>query len=126
MTTSSAENKARAQDFLRFARQGNREAAQRLIADGARHHNPYFRAGMPALLDAIVAAAQASTDHGIAIKHVLADGDYVAVHSHVRHRSEDPGVAVVHLFRFEDGQIAELWDIGQAIPAENPNSDGMF
>lgn len=105
---------------------GNRAGAEGLVTTGARHHNPYFRAGMPALLDAIMAAAAASTEHDIDVKHVLADGEYVAVHSHVHQARGDAGVAVVHLFRFEGDRIAEFWDIGQPIPADNPNMDGMF
>lgn len=50
----------------------------------------------------------------------------VAVHSRVRMNRDHPGVAVVHIFRFEDDRIAELWDIGQPAPESSPNSPGMF
>lgn len=60
------------------------------------------------------------------ILHVLEDGDLVAVHSHVRQTPDDRGAAMVHLFRFEGDRIAELWDIGQPVPAESPNPNGMF
>jgi hypothetical protein len=30
------------------------------------------------------------------------------------------------MFRFEGDLIAELWDVGQTIEAESPNSDGPF
>ena len=29
-------------------------------------------------------------------------------------------------FRFEDDRIAELWDLAQEVPAETPNTNGMF
>jgi len=32
----------------------------------------------------------------------------------------------VHLFRFEGDHIVELWDIGQPVPAESVNTNGMF
>lgn len=115
-----------ATEFLRLARAGDREGAGRLVHAGARHHNPYFAAGMPALLDAIAAAAAAAPERTVDVKRVIADGEYVVVHSHVRHRPGEPGAAVVHLFRFDGDRIAEWWDVGQAIPAENPNTDGMF
>jgi predicted SnoaL-like aldol condensation-catalyzing enzyme len=111
--------------FLRHARAGERAAAEGLFTANARHHNPYFAAGMPALLDGIMAAANASTDHTIDIKHAVAEGDYVAVHSNVP-RPGDTGIAVVHLFRCEGDRIAELWDIAQVIPADMRNADGMF
>lgn len=124
MTNDDRKNTA--VDFLRAARSGDRAAAAKLLAPGARHHNAYFAAGMETLLDAIVAAAQLNPSGTMDVKHVLGDGELVVVHSHVRQRPEDRGVAVIHLFRFVEDRIAELWDVGQAVPAENPNRDGMF
>ena len=49
----------------------------------------------------------------------------VAVHSHVRQKPDDLGAAVVHIFRFENGRIVELWDLGQEAPAQSPNQYGM-
>lgn len=123
---SEAHRKTIALDFLRLARDGHRSAAERLLAPGGRHHNPYFAAGMPALLDAIEAAAKTSANRTSDVKHVVAEGDYVVVHSHVRQEPNAPGAAVVHLFRFEGDRIAELWDVGQPVPADNANADGMF
>lgn len=123
---SDADRKTVALEFLRLAREGQRSAAERLVAPGGRHHNPYFAAGMPALLDAIEAAAQASPNRITEVKHVVAEGDYVVVHSHVQHDPAARGAAVVHLFRFDGDRIAELWDVGQPIPEDNANADGMF
>ena len=123
---STEERKRTAVNFLRLAREGNRAAAEQLVAIGARHHNPYFQAGMPALLDAISAAAETSPNRESDVKRILADGDYVVVHSHVRHSPGVPGAAVVHIFRFDGDRIAELWDVGQPVPVDNPNADGMF
>ena len=39
---------------------------------------------------------------------------------------QDRGAAVVHLFRFENDRIIELWDVGQALSPESPNQYGMF
>jgi predicted SnoaL-like aldol condensation-catalyzing enzyme len=35
-------------------------------------------------------------------------------------------IAVVHIFRFENGKIAELWDVGQAVPDGAVNEHSMF
>jgi predicted SnoaL-like aldol condensation-catalyzing enzyme len=32
----------------------------------------------------------------------------------------------VHIFRFEQGRIVELWDLGQEVPESSPNQYGMF
>jgi predicted SnoaL-like aldol condensation-catalyzing enzyme len=44
----------------------------------------------------------------------------------VRLKPGDLGVALVHIFRFADGRIVELWDVGQPVPEESPNQYGMF
>jgi predicted SnoaL-like aldol condensation-catalyzing enzyme len=123
---STPDRKATAVEFLRLAREGRRAAAERLVAPGARHHNAYFPAGMPALLDAIEAAARAVPGRTSEVKLVVAEGDYVVVHSHVRKAPDDLGMSVVHIFRFEGDRVAELWDVGQPVPADPPNADGMF
>lgn len=116
--------KQAAVEFLRAARRGARAA----VAPGAKHHNAYFAAGMPALIDAMMAAAKSAgmAHHGIDIRRVIGEGDMVAVHSFVTHPGAAKGISVVHIFRFESETIAELWDVGAAVPAEMPNVDGMF
>jgi predicted SnoaL-like aldol condensation-catalyzing enzyme len=60
------------------------------------------------------------------VKRAIAEGELVAVHSHVRQKPGDLGAAVVHIFQFEMGHIVELWDLGQPVPEESPNQYGMF
>lgn len=127
MTNSTAAGrKGVALEFLRLARAGDRAGAERLLAVGARHHSAYFPAGMAVLLDAMEAAARSAPDRTMDVQRVVAEGDHVVVHSHVRHRPDDPGASVVHIFRFAGERIAELWDVGQPIPPDLPNVDGMF
>ena len=123
---TSTDRKQIATEFLRLARAGDRAAIERLVTPNARHHSAYFAAGMPALFDAMIAAATSAPERTSDVKRVLADGDYVVVHSHMKPTPADAGVAVVHIFRFDGDRIAELWDVGQPVPAENPNVDGMF
>lgn len=118
--------KAIALDFMRRLRAGDRDGATRLVAPNARHHSAYFAAGMPALIDAAVQAASQAPDRTMDVKLVVSDGDYVVIHSHVLHALRDRGASVVHIFRFQNGLIVELWDVGQPVPAEMPNADGMF
>jgi hypothetical protein len=41
-------------------------------------------------------------------------------------RSQDPGVALVHFFRFNNDEIVELRDIAQPVPPQRVNANGMF
>ncbi len=60
------------------------------------------------------------------VQTALQDGSFVAVHSRLRRSAGDPEIAVVHIFRFENGRIAELWDIAQVAPKQIVNENGMF
>jgi predicted SnoaL-like aldol condensation-catalyzing enzyme len=37
-----------------------------------------------------------------------------------------PEIALIHIFRFEDGSIIEEWEAAQEVPKESPNENGMF
>ena len=112
--------------FLQRAAFGSVEEAFRMVAPGFRHHNPHFAAGADALKVAMAENAIRNADKRLDVQRSLEDGDFVAIHSRIVLQREQPGVSVVHIFRFEGSKIAELWDIGQEVPADTPNADGMF
>jgi predicted SnoaL-like aldol condensation-catalyzing enzyme len=60
------------------------------------------------------------------IKQALEEGDKVMTLSHVRQHAEDLGAAVVHLFRFQNGKVVELWDLGQPVAKDSHNQNGPF
>jgi predicted SnoaL-like aldol condensation-catalyzing enzyme len=66
-------------------------------------------------------------NHG-EIKHVLADGDLVALHIHCQRSPEMRGYAVVDIFRVENGKVVEHWDVVQEIPdpKDAKNQNTMF
>jgi hypothetical protein len=37
-----------------------------------------------------------------------------------------PDVAAVHIVRFADDRIVELWDVGQPVSKDLPNEHGLF
>ena len=114
-------------DFLRAAATGHARAAfAKHAAPGFRHHNPFFRGDAKSLWEAMDENAARFPDKVLEVKHLLADGDYVAAHSSVHMQPGDAGHAVVHLFRFDGDKVAELWDVGQQIPADSPNENGAF
>lgn len=122
-----ATKKETAVSFLELAASGRvREAYTKHVGTGFRHHNPFFAGDAQSLMIGMEENARENPDKRLDVLHALEEGDLVAVHSRVIHRPHDPGAALVHLFRFENGRIAELWDIGQPVPTESPNVNGMF
>jgi predicted SnoaL-like aldol condensation-catalyzing enzyme len=119
--------KETAVSFLRLVVAGRiREAYAAYVTPEMRHHNMAFP-GDTASLEKAMEENHTQYPHKVLdVKRTLEDGDLVAVHSHVRLRKNEPGIAAVHIFRFEGDRIAEMWDIGQPVPADSPNANGMF
>jgi predicted SnoaL-like aldol condensation-catalyzing enzyme len=114
-------------EFLTLAATGKvREAYERHVGPGFRHHNPWFRGDAESLRTAMEENAAQNPDKTLEVQIALQEGDRVAVFSRVRQRPGDRGAGVVHLFRFEGNRIAELWDVGQEVPEESVNENGMF
>jgi predicted SnoaL-like aldol condensation-catalyzing enzyme len=120
-------NKESAVSFLKMASTGKvREAYSKFVGASFKHHNPYFEGDADTLMTAMDENARENPQKTLDVKLAIAEGDLVAVHSHVRQHPGDRGGAVVHIFRFEEGRIVELWDVGQEIPERSPNQYGMF
>lgn len=123
----SSPNKEAALDFLKLVTSGKiDEAYQKYVSPYGKHHNPYYPSDFAALRDGMKENHSKFPVKQFNVKNVLADGDLVAVHSHIVMKPGDPGIAVVHLFRFQDGKIVEFWDCGQPVPTDSPNQVGMF
>ena len=120
-------NKDKAVAFLELASQGNvTEAYSEFVGVGFKHHNPFFEGSAESLSAGMEENARQNPDKAFYVKRVIAEGDLVVVHSHVRLKPNVPGVAVVHIFRFENGRIVELWDVAQPVPETSPNQYGVF
>jgi predicted SnoaL-like aldol condensation-catalyzing enzyme len=114
-------------EFLQMAAAGRiDEAYERHVAADFRHHNAWFRGDRESLRQAMKDNAAQNPEKTLELKMVLAEGDRVMTLSHARLKPGDRGVALVHVFRFEGGKIVELWDLGQPIPEDSPNENGMF
>lgn len=126
-STSNHSLKEKAVSFLQLVASGKvREAYQTYISPDFHHHNPYFRGDAESLMLAMEENATMNPHKILEVKLAIQERDTVAVHSHVKQNPEDLGGAVVHIFRFQNNQIVELWDIGQPIPEDSPNENGMF
>jgi len=121
------EIKNAAVSFLQMASSGKvDEAYQEYVAGGFKHHNPYFEGSADSLRAGMKENAIQNPNKVFEVKRAIAEGDLVVTHSHVRQKPGDLGAAVMHIFRFENGRIVELWDLGQPVPEKSPNQYGMF
>jgi predicted SnoaL-like aldol condensation-catalyzing enzyme len=120
-------HKDAAVEFLTLVASGRvREAYGRFIGAGFRHHNPYFRGDAASLMEGMEQNAAKNPDKRLEIQTAIQEGDRVAVFSRVMQNPQDRGGAVVHIFRFDKDRIVELWDVGQAVPEQSDNENGMF
>ncbi|MCS0671464.1 nuclear transport factor 2 family protein [Cytobacillus firmus] len=119
--------KEKAVSFLQLVASGQvREAYERYISPDFTHHNPYFKGDAESLMLAMEENAEQNPNKILEVKLAIQENETVAIHSHVKQNPEDRGGAVVHIFRFKGGQVAELWDVGHPVPEDSPNENGMF
>ncbi|RFB16828.1 nuclear transport factor 2 family protein [Bacillus sp. HNG] len=103
-----------------------REAYERYVHADFFHHNPFFRGDAESLMLAMEENKVQNPHKTSEVKLAIQEGDMVTVYSHIRQNPDDLGAAVVHIFRFKDDKVVELWDIGQPIPENSLNENGMF
>lgn len=118
-------NQEKAKTFLTMVAMGDVQAAyDKFIDSSFMHHNQYFKGDRASLLNAMQQAHETSPNKSIEIKKIYQDGNTVITYSLVKKQNQD--IAVVHIFRFENDKVVELWDLGQEIDNDSPNQYGMF
>ena len=127
------EHKNIALEYFKLISAGKYTEGLRFFAPNCKTHNPFIAGSMENLTDAMIAASKdisaQNTEPAFAVRHVIADGDLVAVHTELLNSKSKPsegGLRQVHLFRFEDDIIVEYWDITQQVLANMPNAKGAF
>ena len=97
------------------------EAYNSYIDMSGKHHNLFYPPDFVSLKNGMEENGVQFPSKQIAIKTIVAEGDLVAIYSHLTLKPNEAGMAVVHIFRFENGKIIEMWDCGQPIPENSPN-----
>jgi predicted SnoaL-like aldol condensation-catalyzing enzyme len=128
MGANPTANKGIIREFyeLAFNQKRPADAAARYLSDKYRQHNPLVGDGRPAFIGYVAAFLQACPDLQLSIKRLVAEGDLVAVHSHLDPGPSHRGTVVMDMFRLEDGRIVEHWDVVQEIPATAANPNTML
>ena len=102
------------------------EAVAKYIGPYYRQHNPTASDGSQPFIDFIHNFTQTFPSTQLDVKRMVAEGDMVMVHSHLIRQTGDRGMAVVDIFRLENGKIVEHWDVLQEIPEHPANNNTMF
>jgi predicted SnoaL-like aldol condensation-catalyzing enzyme len=89
-------------------------------------HNPTAPDGIEGFKAFIAMRKEKTPNARSEIKRAFADGDFVILHVESHREPGDRGVAIVDIFRLENGKIVEHWDVIQPIPEKAANSNGMF
>ncbi|WP_234386670.1 nuclear transport factor 2 family protein [Streptomyces scabiei] len=94
--------------------------------DSYIQHNPLAPDGADALKNFSGAMRQQFPQAAFEPRRIITDGDLVLLHSRYVMVPGTPGLAVFDLFRFQDGKIAEHWDVIQEVPATTASGNDMF
>lgn len=115
-----------ATSFLQLASSGKvREAYEKYIHPQFRHHNAYFKGDRESLLKGMEENAKQFPNKTYETLRALEDGNLVVIHGKVK-LSADSQWSVIHIFRFEEGKIIELWEASQQVLKDSPNKNGIF
>lgn len=118
-------NQETAVKFLQIcALESPKKAFDMFVHANFKHHNQYFPGDRNSLMNAMIEADATHPNKKFEIKQVFENKDTVALHSRVVKEAME--IAVVHIMRFENGKISEMWDVGQVLDKNSPNKNGMF
>jgi len=121
-------NKQAVLDFYNLALNEGKpeEAVRRHLGDVYVQHNPQAGDGAEAFISFVSGFRSQFQGLRFQFKRAIAEGDLVAVHSHMKVSADDRGTAVMDFFRLENGRIVEHWDALQPVPEESANANTMF
>jgi predicted SnoaL-like aldol condensation-catalyzing enzyme len=102
------------------------EAAAKHFGPRYIQHNPGAPDGIEGFKAFIAMRKEKFPNAKSEIKRVFAEGDFVILHVHGVREPGERGVAIVDIFRLENGKIVEHWDVVQPIPEKPANNNGMF
>ncbi len=127
--TQQDKNKKLVIDFyeLAFNKHKPTEAAKKYIGDKYIQHNPFVPNGAEPFYTYFEGHFKKNPKSKAIIKRAAADGDLVFLHLNSKENDQDPGSAIVDIFRVENNKIVEHWDVIQEVPTKGmANQNTMF
>lgn len=127
-TQQAEQNKKIVIDFYEgvFLKHQVKDYADRYIGNQYIQHNPHVPDGKAPFVEYFTGYFKENPEAKSVIKRAVAEGDLVFLHVHSTQNEQDRGVAVVDIFRIENGKIVEHWDVQQDVPEPSANNNTMF
>lgn len=102
------------------------EAYELYVSPSLIHHNFWHKGDRGSLKQGMKDSHEQTPNKEFKVQKILQEGCTVWTYSQLKMNPNDNGLAVMHIFRFENGKIAEFWDMGTQIPENSPNENGPF
>jgi predicted SnoaL-like aldol condensation-catalyzing enzyme len=102
------------------------DAASKYLGSRYIQHNPNAADGPEGLKAYIAFLKDKFPNSHSEIKHIFADGDHVIVHDHAVREPGTRGMAIVNIYKLENGKVVEHWDVMQPVPEKPANNNGML
>ena len=112
--------------YDRFFNKHETAEAAKVVAEDYIQHNPNVPDGKKPFVSFFTGYFHHNPNAQAKIVRSVAAGDLVWLHVNATDGSGKPGVAVVDIFRVEDGMIVEHWDVIQSVPEQSANKNTMF
>lgn len=129
MSTVAASDSTRdvANAFLHrlFAKRDALGAYEGFATEAMVQHDPAIADELAGLRAHLAEGRRNSDRVANIVNMLLVDGDLFAVHRIEYRDAEDPGTAIVDIWRVERGRIVEHWNVKQPVPAAMPHRNGM-
>lgn len=105
---------------------GDTRVVDRFVQPNYIAHNPHSANGAEALKNLGGYFHQQYPNARYNVKRVFSEGNLVVMHSNLVRTPGTRGDAVVDIYRFEGGKIAEHWDASQEVPETTASGNDMF
>jgi predicted SnoaL-like aldol condensation-catalyzing enzyme len=114
-------------DFYEVVINGQQfDRAAEFLDEDYIQHKPEVETGAKGVLDFVRSIYAESPHHEARVIRSFVDGDYVILHVNILNAVEAPNLAVMDIFRVENGKLVEHWDVASPVPNTAKNVNGVF